>query len=116
MDLLCLIHLFGKIKAAFKLLIGMYQSAFFMVRQKPDWVIGVGGYVAATYFVRGYLIPDSMITYLLLAVGAMLVYYTFSFITPFKDTMKIVNFTCEFDASLMKIDVIRDRLEDPYEI
>ena len=48
---------FGKVKSAFKLLWGMYQSAFFMMRQKPDLVIGVGGYaslpaVLAAQFLR----------------------------------------------------------------
>lgn len=94
----------------------LYLSTFVTLKTALGSLIGVGGYVAAAYFVRGYLIPDSMITYLLLVVGAILVYYSFTFIAPFKDTMKIVNFTCEFDASLMKIDVMRDRLEDPYEI
>lgn len=47
----------GKIKSAFKLLLGMYQSAFFMMKQKPDLVIGVGGYaslpaVLAAQFLR----------------------------------------------------------------
>ncbi len=38
--------LMGKIKSAFKLLIGMYQAAFFLIKQKPDLVIGVGGYAS----------------------------------------------------------------------
>ncbi len=47
----------GKMKSAFKLLLGMYQSAFFMMKQKPDLVIGVGGYaslpaVLAAQFLR----------------------------------------------------------------
>ena len=50
-------NLWGKIKSSFKLLLGMYQAAFFMVRQKPDLVIGVGGYaslpaVLAAQFLR----------------------------------------------------------------
>ncbi|MBO7484161.1 MAG: undecaprenyldiphospho-muramoylpentapeptide beta-N-acetylglucosaminyltransferase [Alphaproteobacteria bacterium] len=37
---------FGKIRAMFKLIVGLYQSAWFMMRQKPDLVIGVGGYAS----------------------------------------------------------------------
>ena len=49
--------IFGKMKSACKLLLGMYQAAFFMIKQKPDMVIGVGGYaslpaVLAAQFLR----------------------------------------------------------------
>ena len=39
-------NIFGKIKSAFKLLLGMYQAALFLRREKPDLVIGVGGYAS----------------------------------------------------------------------
>lgn len=94
----------------------LYLNTFVSIKTSLGSLIGAGGYVALAFFVRDYLIPNSMITYLLLAIGAGIFYYSFSFITPFKDLFEVVKFAGEFDANLMKVDVIRDRLEDPYEI
>lgn len=94
----------------------LYLNTFVGIKTSLGSLIGAGGYIVLAYFVRDYLIPNSMITYLLLALGAGLFYYSFSFITPFKDLFEVVRFAGEFDANLMKIDVIRDRLEEPYEI
>ena len=94
----------------------LYLNTFVGIKTSLGSLIGAGGYIALAYYVRGYLIPDSMITYLLLSIGVGIFYYSFSFITPFKDLFEIVRFQGEFDANLMKIDIIRDRLEEPYEI
>ena len=97
---------------SFKLLFNNFVS----LKTSLGSLIGTGLYLLAVYFSKGYMVPNSMITYIATIVGALVMFYTSTFIVPFKDTKIITKFVCEFDANMMKIDVIRERLEAQYEI
>ena len=94
----------------------LFLNTFVGFKTSLGSLIGAGALFAGLWFTKDYMIPYSLLTYLLTGLAALLVFYSFSFIAPFKDTMEIVRYVDEFDASLMKIDVIRDRLEESYEI
>ena len=94
----------------------LFLNTFVGFKTSLGSLIGAGALFAGLWFTKDYMIPYSLLTYLLTGLAALLVFYSFSFIAPFKDTMEIVRYIDEFDASLMKIDVIRDRLEESYEI
>ncbi len=94
----------------------LYLNTFVAFKTSLGSLIGSGLLFTGLWFAKSYMIPDSLLTYLLTGITAIIVYYASSFIAPFKDTMSIAHYIDEFDASLMKIDVIRDRLEESYEI
>ena len=99
----------------FKGSFSLYANTFVAFKTSLGSLIFLGLYFVAVNLVKDYLIL-SPITYICLGVEALLVFYIFSFVTPFKDLFDIVSYSDEFDANLMKIDVTRDRLEELYEI
>ena len=94
----------------------LYLNTFVGFKTSIGSLIGMGLFYAGLYFAKAYMIPDSLITYLVTGITAVMVFVVFSLIIPTKDTVKIIYNDGEFDANLMRIDVIRDRLEEPYGI
>ena len=89
----------------------LYLNTFIAFKTMLGSLIGVGLYLVSLYFAKGYLMVDAPIMMALVALGMMVTFYTFSLIIPFKDTLEVASYVTNFDANLMKIDVIRDRLE-----
>lgn len=94
--------------------LSLYLNTFVGFKTSIGSLIGMGLFYAGLYFAKGYMIPNSLITYLVTGITAVMVFVVFSLIVPTKDTVKIIYNDGEFDANLMRIDVIRDRLEEPY--
>ena len=89
----------------------LYLSTFIAFKTMLGSLVGAGAYIASIYFARPYLDVNAPIMMGLVALGMFVVFYCFALIIPFKDTLKVAAYTTEYDASFMKIDVIRDRLE-----
>ena len=68
------------------------------------------------FIVQPYLEIDSAIVKIGVGLFTWLFFEVFTFVFPFKDTLTVFGYSDEFDCSLMKNDVIRDRLEESYEI
>ena len=89
----------------------LYLNTFVGFKTSLGSLIGMGAFIAGLYFARGYLDVTAPIMMILVAIAAIVIFYSFTFVIPFKDTVSSSTFISEFDANLMKTDVIRDRLE-----
>lgn len=89
----------------------LYLNTFASFKTSLGALVGAAMYIVAIYFAKPYLDVNAPIMMGLVGLGMITCFYCFSLIAPFKDTLKVAAYTTEYDASFMKIDVIRDRLE-----
>lgn len=89
----------------------LYLNTFASFRTALGSFVGMSLTYASLFLAKEYLIPNSFITYSSVLITSIMMFYSCSFITPFGDLMKITRYVDEYNASLVKIDVIRDRLE-----
>lgn len=76
--------------------------------------------VLASYIILAstnqYLIAFSPLTVILLIAYMIVTFYASSFVVPFKETIELVSYMNTFDFFYLKKNIIRDRLEEPYEV
>ena len=89
----------------------LYLNTFVCFKTSLGSLIGAAAFITSLNFALPYLDATAPIMMGLVALGMLVYFYCFSLIIPFKDSMRIADYTTKYDASLMKIDVIRDRLE-----
>ena len=87
-----------------------YASTFVgMTKNSFMGLIGVGGVCVGLYFTRS-LIELSLLTTLLIPAFSLLIFFIFSYFVPFKDVKAIGTYYNDIDASMLKTNVMDERL------
>ena len=94
----------------------LYLNTFVSIKTSLGSLIGAGLFMVGFYCTQYLLNIDSAVVKIVIGIYVWLFFEVFTFIFPFKDTLRVFRYSDEFDCSLMKNDVIRDRLEESYEI
>ena len=90
---------------------GEYAQTFIgMSKNSFMGLIAIGGTTLAMFFLQS-MFEISTLTLILFAAFELLVFFIFSYFVPFKDTKEIVSYYNSVDASLMKNDVLDERLK-----
>ena len=92
----------------------LYLETFKSLLMSLGSLIGFGMLFTILWFVESYLIPYSIVTYVLVGLADLIFFFGFSYLVPSEDLFGINTFVNDFDSNLMKRDVIRDRLEARY--
>ena len=96
----------GTMRGSFKL----YLNTFIGFKTSLGSLIGISGFVVALQASQVYLDMYFFVTIILVVISGLLVYFVFTFLTPFKDTRAIVKYVSSYDLDIMKKEVIRDQL------
>ena len=94
----------------------LYLNTFIAFKNVIGSFIGLAAYGVSLYFVNAYISPIDPITITSLLVLALLIPSLFSFVVPFKDLKESIENTWMFDGFLIKKHIIKDQLEEAYEI
>ena len=111
-SLACILLYSQKYQGSFALYSNIFKT-FKMVW--PSIAIIAGMYILLIC-VRGYIIAFSPLTVILLIVLFLVIFNATTLISKDKDLKEIVEFIRDIDLFYLKHNVIRDRLEEPYEI
>lgn len=96
----------GTMRGSFKL----YLNTFIGFKTSLGSLIGISGFVVALQASQVYLDMYFFVTIILVIISGLLVYFVFTFLTPFKDTRAIMKYISSYDLDIMKKEVIRDQL------
>lgn len=93
-------------KGGFKL----YLNTFVGFKTSLGSLIGMSAFTIALQHSQPYIDMNYVVFIILVLIAGLVVFYTFTFLVPFKDTRDIVAYVCSYDVDIMKREVVKDKL------
>ena len=94
----------------------LYLNTFVAFKTSLGSVLFEVGFILGVFYLQNYFQLIAPLTVALLIVLNFVIFHAGTFLVPFKDIRTIMSFNNSFDRAAMKKCVIKDRLEEPYEI
>lgn len=94
----------------------LYLNTFIGFKTSLGSLIGISAFTVALQSAQQFMAVNIVVTIILIVAAGFVTYLAFVLLIPFKDTRDILEYMSRYDRVSTKRGVVKDLLEEPYEI